>query len=563
MRVDARRRASDRRLTAPQHFGAQAVTIELMPFTYILSRTWTWFLETGINLVLLILLAFLVPRVGRLAMRLVERQVADENEDESKAHLAFAGVAIYIAQMIAYFLVFVFMLQQLGFSLAGAAIPATAASAAIGLGAQSIIADFLAGFFVLSEKQYGVGDWVRFEGGATTVEGTVIQITMRATRIRTLAEETVIIPNSKAGVSINNSNYWSSAVIKMPIPLLGSSSIHEAIDRATAATRQALTREDIAPNILGELKVHESVAVNPPTTVGMPWTVDLRFVVQVRPGTQWSVERAVRTSIIEEFWQEYGSAPTLDGTVTSTLHTAAISDAPAVAPHSESGEGSAAGTQGIQGNVSTQALPAATLSTTTATAGTSADDGAERFRNTPDAQDPNRGEFAEKDPATTNELDFQDDDAQPGGHKERDDEVLTGWRSKITLGGRMRVSTAFLLLGLFTVVLLKGFSVDTGDEWDGNSGWLAPQRTPAATSELPTTTPEAVVEAPSSSPATDPQTPTPTPTADTPLNQNSSAPAQTPADQAPTAESEPTPDVSGAPVPTANPGAAPSAAVAP
>ena len=200
-----------------------------MPLTYILDNAWQWMVDTGFNLALLVLLAFLVPRFGRLAMRVVEHKVAEESTDESKAHLAFAGVAIYIAQLIGYFVIFVFILQQLGFSLAGAAIPATAASAAIGLGAQSIIADFLAGFFVLSEKQYGVGDWVRFEGGATTVEGTVIQITMRATHIRTLAEETVIIPNSKAGVSINNSNYWSSAVVVMPIPLLASGSIDEAI----------------------------------------------------------------------------------------------------------------------------------------------------------------------------------------------------------------------------------------------------------------------------------------------------------------------------------------------
>lgn len=117
-----------------------------MPLTYILNNAWQWLVDTGINLGLLVVLALLVPRFGRLAMRLVEHKVAEERADESKSHLAFAGVAIYIAQLIAYFVIFVFMLQQLGFSLAGAAIPATAASAAIGLGAQSIIADFLAGF---------------------------------------------------------------------------------------------------------------------------------------------------------------------------------------------------------------------------------------------------------------------------------------------------------------------------------------------------------------------------------------------------------------------------------
>lgn len=303
-----------------------------MPLPYILYSLWNWFIDTGFTLALLIVLAFLVPRFGRIAMRIVERQVADESLDESKTHLAFAGVAVYVAQVIAYFIIFVFALQQLGFSLAGAAIPATAASAAIGLGAQSIIADFLAGFFVLSEKQYGVGDWVRFEGGTTTVEGTVIQITMRATRIRTLAEETVIIPNSKAGVSINNSNYWSRAVVVMPIPLLGSHSIQEAIDRGGRAARKALARPEIAQEVLGELTVHDSVGVNPPATVGSPWTVSMRFLCQVKPGSQWMVERAIRTSLIDEFWAEYGSAPTLNGAVADTLHSVSATPTAASAP---------------------------------------------------------------------------------------------------------------------------------------------------------------------------------------------------------------------------------------
>ena len=54
-----------------------------MPLPYILQSLWTWFINTGFSLALLIVLAFLVPRFGRIAMRIVERQVADEHVDES------------------------------------------------------------------------------------------------------------------------------------------------------------------------------------------------------------------------------------------------------------------------------------------------------------------------------------------------------------------------------------------------------------------------------------------------------------------------------------------------
>lgn len=53
-----------------------------MPLPYILYSLWNWFIDTGFTLALLIVLASLVPRFGRIAMRIVERQVADESLDE-------------------------------------------------------------------------------------------------------------------------------------------------------------------------------------------------------------------------------------------------------------------------------------------------------------------------------------------------------------------------------------------------------------------------------------------------------------------------------------------------
>lgn len=211
-----------------------------VPIQYLLYSLWNWIVDTGFDVAIILVLAFLIPRIGRLAMRIIKRRVESAADaDTTKNQLAFAGVGVYIAQIVAFFMLAVSAMQAFGFSLAGAAIPATIASAAIGLGAQSIVADFLAGFFILTEKQFGVGDWVRFEGNGIVVEGTVIEITMRATKIRTIAQETVIIPNSTAKVCINNSNNWSRAVVVIPIPMLGSENITDVIARSEAATRRA------------------------------------------------------------------------------------------------------------------------------------------------------------------------------------------------------------------------------------------------------------------------------------------------------------------------------------
>lgn len=292
-----------------------------MPISLIFEGIWRWVAETGIDLALLILLAFLVPRAGRFANRIAERRLKHTDDpDEIKSKLAVTGVGIYIAQLVAYFLLFVFILQELGFSLAGAAIPATVVSAAIGFGAQNIIADFLAGFFILTEKQYGVGDYVTFEGNGINVSGEVIQITMRATQIRTIEQSTVSIPNSTARICINQSNYWANALVVMPVPLLGSTSAEEAVARAEQAARRALAEPTIFEVIKAELEVHPAVAINTPATVGSPWTVDIRFMVRVEPLMQWKVERAIRLAILDEFWDEYGSAATVEGTPVQSLY---------------------------------------------------------------------------------------------------------------------------------------------------------------------------------------------------------------------------------------------------
>ncbi|SDL67825.1 small conductance mechanosensitive channel [Corynebacterium mycetoides] len=468
-----------------------------MLFEYIAVQAWRWLADTGINLALLILLAMLVPRAGRFLGRVAERRAdALPDADESKSQLALAGVGIYIAQGIAFFLILIFFLQQVGFSLAGAAIPATVVSAAVGFGAQSIIADFLAGFFILTEKQYGVGDFVTFEGNGIKVSGDVIQITMRATQIRTMEQATINIPNSTARICINQSNYWSNAVVVIPVPLLGSSSADEAVARSESAARRALNRADIRPKVLGELSVHPAVDVNPPTTVGMPWTVDMRFIVRVEPLSQWMVERAIRVSILNEFWEEYGSATTIEGTRLDH-----------VVDHTELTEQFEAADAFPPTEFMHPIRP---------------------VRNDDDVVSPVEPEH---DPAT----DDTDAIVDSAGDKPM---------PRMAFGGAMRLST-FLLLAAFAVLLvLRGLTLDPDGSGTGR-GWLAPPRdTPAeeTTQEQPqpsaTPTPvrpstartSATEPAPTTPPADRSQTPAPTDAPDAEETPRAPAATETPAE---------------------------------
>lgn len=507
-----------------------------MPFARIAEEIWRWVAETGINLALLVLVAFLIPRAGRFANRVVEKKVNQSADtDEGKTRLAIAGVGINVAQIIAFFLLLVFFLQQVGFSLAGAAIPATVVSAAIGFGAQSIIADFLAGFFILTEKQFGVGDFVTFQGSGVDVSGDVIQITMRSTHIRTLEQATVSIPNSTARICINYSNYWSSALVVIQVPLLGSTSADQAVARAERAARRALAEPDVAKTVLGDLAVHPAVEVNPPATVGMPWTMDVRFLVRVEPLSQWMVERAIRMAVLNEFWDEYGSAPTTAGTRLDRIidHTS-----PEAFPPTEYMRPVRPDEQPTAEQPTT-VLPAAEQPTTelprTSTGGRPQDPATEFLgaKATNDEEEHLRTD-AEEDPATDALADTgESDENQP----------------RLAFGGTMRLSTAVLLVMFVVLLIARGLTLGASESNPDDSGVFAPPPRSTAPTSTVAPQPSPVTTEQSVAPTTETTTAPASPTAQ---NQPGETDPEQPAGSAPAEPSSPAPSQV-TPAPTAAP----------
>jgi small-conductance mechanosensitive channel len=76
---------------------------------------------------------------------------------------------------------------------------------ALGLALQSTLSNFFAGLSIVSEKQINVGDYVEIKG--IDIEGYVEDIAWRSTRIRTLPNNLVIVPNSKLADSVVMNNY--------------------------------------------------------------------------------------------------------------------------------------------------------------------------------------------------------------------------------------------------------------------------------------------------------------------------------------------------------------------
>ena len=82
-----------------------------------------------------------------------------------------------------------FNFKQLSSILAGLGI----GGAALALASQDLIKNFFGGFVILTDKSFSVGDWIKVD----SFEGTVEELGLRSTKIRTIEKEIVIVPNSR------------------------------------------------------------------------------------------------------------------------------------------------------------------------------------------------------------------------------------------------------------------------------------------------------------------------------------------------------------------------------
>ena len=408
-----------------------------MNLKYYFYELWSIFVDHGLPLIALLLIGILIPRIGRLAIRIIERRL-DEDEESTKARLALTGALVYIVQAIAYFLIIWAALTNIGVPAVGAAVPATIVSAAVGFGAQSIIADFLSGFFILSEKQFGVGDYVSFDG-VTDVEGTVVMLTLRTTKVRTPTGELVTVPNSSAGAVTNYSQEWSRAVVNFDVPVQEGETLPEITRRVRTISEQAIQEPSIAVDVNGELEVLPATQLVAPQAAGQSWHVTYRVLVTVNPARQWAVERAIRSALLSEFWDHYNvtDLDELQRPLTPPQGNTAAQES--VKDASTAGGGS---------------HPETKVERSAATENAEVDG--------PDSDGPGKPVLSDAD----------DQEPEPSQGIWRGLETNSKFQKIATFGGRVRASTTGLVLALFVVGAL---ALASSNPENADAGWLSPE----------------------------------------------------------------------------------------
>jgi small conductance mechanosensitive channel len=272
-----------------------------------------WARGNGLVIVMLVTGTILLTRLATwLGARIMERIDANARETDAlvrsetaKHRHALAQVITWTALAIIYCVAGVAIAERFGIPLTSLVAPAAVVGVALGFGAQRIVQDILAGFFIITERQYGFGDLVRLAvPDSTPSMGTVEDVTLRVTTVRTADGEVVITPNGQITQVTNLSRDWARAIVDVPVPAMAD------VNRVSDLLRE------IGDEAYKDPDVRKLMLDNPAVMGVQSIDVDhfqIRLVARTLPGKQFDVGRILRARIAAGLRREGINLPaTLD-----------------------------------------------------------------------------------------------------------------------------------------------------------------------------------------------------------------------------------------------------------
>lgn len=169
-------------------------------FLVSLQPEWTWLAQLDrlfrlVSILLITWTAFRLVNAG--ATLLAEMSTRTESKlDDQMVPLARKGAKVFVAT-----LGFLLVAQNLGYSISGLLAGLGIGGLALAMAAKDTLANLFGSLMIMMDRPFAVGDLVKFDGG----EGTVEEIGMRSTRVRTASRTIISIPNQHlANAAIEN-----------------------------------------------------------------------------------------------------------------------------------------------------------------------------------------------------------------------------------------------------------------------------------------------------------------------------------------------------------------------
>lgn len=229
--------------------------------------------------ILLILIRFIVKRW------MIKEGMANGNH-KTKRVTTIGTVILNLSRYAIIIFAIILTLKGFNVNLADLLVGAGVVGLVVGFGAQTLVRDVIAGFFLLFEGDLAVGDEIVFNGQVGMVE----YVGVRVTKVRQFNGELRIIPNGELSNFGNLNRHYMKAIINLYLTyeqdLEKTMLLVNSLAFAFHASQSEVMLEE--PVVQGITQFGQS-------------SVDIRVVFKVKPGAQYQIERDFRLLLKKNF----------------------------------------------------------------------------------------------------------------------------------------------------------------------------------------------------------------------------------------------------------------------
>jgi moderate conductance mechanosensitive channel len=256
-------------------------------------------LEVTLRIVLIVVAAVVAFVVVRMAVNisvrhLIERRTAESGEgilppaELERRVTTVARLVVRVAGSVIAVVATLMVLQLFRIDIGPAIAGLGVIGIAVGLGAQTLVKDWLAGIFIVLENQYNQGDVIRVAG----VDGVVEDFSLRRTTLRDLDGTVHTVPNGQITVTSNMTRLWARVNLDISV------AYDTDIDRATSIIDEVGEKLRSDPDWEGRI-------LEPPRVIRVnalgDSSVSLKVLGQVKAAEQWAVGGELRKRILDAF----------------------------------------------------------------------------------------------------------------------------------------------------------------------------------------------------------------------------------------------------------------------
>ena len=254
-----------------------------------------WLMSSGIKIALILVTVFLIKWTGKkFIARAVRKTIKEvDQEGKEKKENTLIGLFSGVLNVIVWLVAIIMILAELGVSIAPILAGAGILGIALGFGAQSMVKDFLAGFFIIIENQYRVGDVIALED----ITGKVEKITLRKTILRDLDGKVHHIPNGSFARISNLTGDYSRAHMDISV------AYKEDLDKViTLINKVGKEMTEVSP---WKQDIVEPIQVlgTGPNNFGDSG-IEIKVLGKTKPMKQWNVLREFRRRLKIAFDKE-------------------------------------------------------------------------------------------------------------------------------------------------------------------------------------------------------------------------------------------------------------------